>query len=95
LICNRTTVRSLIDELLQRLLSGIVAPLPRFVRGLQTIAREHGPFDVWIGHSMGANAALAARIPQATLLLTRGLGHRRVIGDPEAGRQVAGFLAAA
>jgi len=157
--------------------------LPRFVRGLQTLAREHGPFQVWIGHSMGANAALAAiaqgagarrlvllgalvrpswalrgfaaafglsapatdaylaeierseamtidqveaesnaprvslptllvhdvgdrviplahgealaaRLPQARLLRTRGLGHRRLLGDPEVGRQVAEFVAA-
>jgi pimeloyl-ACP methyl ester carboxylesterase len=39
---------------------GRTSSLPRFVRALEAIDREHGPFDVWIGHSMGANAALTA-----------------------------------
>jgi pimeloyl-ACP methyl ester carboxylesterase len=39
---------------------GRTSSLPRFVRALETIDREHGPFDVWVGHSMGANAALTA-----------------------------------
>jgi pimeloyl-ACP methyl ester carboxylesterase len=163
---------------------GRTASLPRFVRALETIEREHGPFEVWIGHSMGANAALAAvargarvrrlvligalvrprwalrgfarafglsapsaqayldeierseamaidevdaernaarvpaptllvhdiedrvipiehgealagRLPAARLLRTRGLGHRRVLGDDEVGRRVTEFAAAA
>lgn len=40
--------------------SGRSSSLPRFVRALRAIEAAHGPFDVWIGHSMGANAALAA-----------------------------------
>lgn len=39
---------------------GRTSSLPRFVRALEAIDREHGPFDVWVGHSMGANAALTA-----------------------------------
>jgi pimeloyl-ACP methyl ester carboxylesterase len=39
---------------------GRFSSLPRFVRALELVDRAHGPFDVWIGHSMGANAALAA-----------------------------------
>ena len=38
---------------------GRTSSLPRFVRALERVEREHGPFDVWVGHSMGANAALA------------------------------------
>lgn len=50
---------------------GRSASLPRFVRALERIAREHGPFDVWIGHSMGANAALTA--------IARGAFARRLV----------------
>lgn len=50
---------------------GRTASLPRFVRALEKIEREHGPFDAWIGHSMGANAALA--------LLARGARARRLV----------------
>jgi pimeloyl-ACP methyl ester carboxylesterase len=39
---------------------GRVSSLPRFVRGVLEAHRRHGPFDVWIAHSMGAAAALAA-----------------------------------
>jgi pimeloyl-ACP methyl ester carboxylesterase len=39
---------------------GRTSSLPRFVRALEAIDREHGPFDAWVGHSMGANAALTA-----------------------------------
>lgn len=39
---------------------GRVSSLPRFVRGVLEANRRHGPFDVWIGHSMGAAATLAA-----------------------------------
>ena len=39
---------------------GRTSSLPRFVRALEAIDRAHGPFDVWVGHSMGANAALTA-----------------------------------
>lgn len=39
---------------------GRTSSLPRFIRALEAIDREHGPFDVWVGHSMGANAALTA-----------------------------------
>lgn len=50
---------------------GRTSSLPRFVRALERIEREHGPFDVWIGHSMGANAALA--------LLARGARARKLV----------------
>jgi pimeloyl-ACP methyl ester carboxylesterase len=50
---------------------GRASSLPRFVRALERIEREHGPFDVWIGHSMGGNAALA--------LLARGARARRLV----------------
>jgi pimeloyl-ACP methyl ester carboxylesterase len=50
---------------------GRVSSLPRFVRGVLEADRRHGPFDVWIAHSMGAAAALAA--------LARGSRARRVI----------------
>lgn len=50
---------------------GRVSSLPRFVRGVLEANRRHGPFDVWIGHSMGAAATLAA--------LARGIPVRRVI----------------
>jgi pimeloyl-ACP methyl ester carboxylesterase len=50
---------------------GRSASLPRFVRALETIEREHGPFDIWIGHSMGANAALTA--------VARGARARRLV----------------
>jgi pimeloyl-ACP methyl ester carboxylesterase len=48
--------------------------LPRFVRALERIEREHGPFEVWVGHSMGANAALTtvARGAQAQRLVLIG-----------------------
>lgn len=39
---------------------GRTSSLPRFVRALEAVDRAHGPFDVWVGHSMGANAALTA-----------------------------------
>jgi len=39
---------------------GRVSSLPRFVRGVLEAHRRHGPFDVWIAHSMGVAAALAA-----------------------------------
>lgn len=45
--------------------------LPRFVRALERIEREHGPFEVWIGHSMGGNAALT--------LLAGGARARRLV----------------
>jgi pimeloyl-ACP methyl ester carboxylesterase len=45
--------------------------LPRFVRALEKIDREHGPFDVWVGHSMGANAALTT--------IARGARVRRLV----------------
>lgn len=41
---------------------GTSSSLPRFVRALETIEREHGPFDIWVAHSMGANAAIAAMV---------------------------------
>ncbi len=50
---------------------GRTSSLPRFVRALERIDREHGPFDVWIGHSMGGNAALT--------LLARGARARRLV----------------
>src|SRR5262249_40169566 len=50
---------------------GRVSSLPRFVRGVLEADRRHGPFDVWIAHSMGAAATLAA--------LARGVKARRVI----------------
>lgn len=50
---------------------GRTSSLPRFVRALERIEREHGPFDVWIGHSMGGNAALT--------LLARGARARRLV----------------
>jgi pimeloyl-ACP methyl ester carboxylesterase len=54
---------------------GRTASLPRFVRALAALDRAHGPFDIWIGHSMGANAALAvlaagARAQRVVLLGT-------------------------
>ena len=39
---------------------GRTSSLPRFVRALEAIDRAHGPFDAWVAHSMGANAALTA-----------------------------------
>lgn len=39
---------------------GRVSSLPRFVRGVTEADRRHGPFDVWVAHSMGAAAVLAA-----------------------------------
>ncbi|HTT09683.1 MAG TPA: alpha/beta fold hydrolase [Burkholderiaceae bacterium] len=39
---------------------GRVSSLPRFVRGVLEAHRRHGPFDVWIAHSMGVAAVLAA-----------------------------------
>ncbi|HUL65093.1 MAG TPA: alpha/beta fold hydrolase [Burkholderiaceae bacterium] len=39
---------------------GRVSSLPRFVRGVLEADRRHGPFDVWIAHSMGVAASLAA-----------------------------------
>jgi pimeloyl-ACP methyl ester carboxylesterase len=39
---------------------GRVSSLPRFVRGVVEADRRHGPFDIWIAHSMGAAASLAA-----------------------------------
>ncbi|HEU0201692.1 MAG TPA: alpha/beta fold hydrolase [Burkholderiaceae bacterium] len=50
---------------------GRSSSLPRFVRALQEIDRRHGPFEVWIGHSMGAAAVVAA--------LARGARARRVV----------------
>jgi pimeloyl-ACP methyl ester carboxylesterase len=50
---------------------GRVSSLPRFVRGVLEADRRHGPFDVWVGHSMGAAATLAA--------LARGARARRVV----------------
>jgi pimeloyl-ACP methyl ester carboxylesterase len=50
---------------------GRMSSLPRFVRGVLEASRRHGPFDVWIAHSMGAAAALAA--------LARGAHARRLI----------------
>lgn len=39
---------------------GRMSSLPRFVRGVREADRRHGPFDVWVAHSMGAAATLAA-----------------------------------
>src|SRR5262249_10768880 len=39
---------------------GRVSSLPRFVRGVLEANRRHGPFSVWIAHSMGVAASLAA-----------------------------------
>jgi pimeloyl-ACP methyl ester carboxylesterase len=39
---------------------GRVSSLPRFVRGVLEANRRHGPFDIWIAHSMGVAASLAA-----------------------------------
>lgn len=50
---------------------GRESSLPRFVRALERVEREHGPFDAWIGHSMGASAALT--------LLARGASARRLV----------------
>ncbi len=50
---------------------GRISSLPRFVRGVREADRRHGPFDVWVAHSMGAAAALAA--------LARGSRARRVV----------------
>lgn len=50
---------------------GRTSSLPRFVRGVLEADRRHGPFDVWIAHSMGAAAVLAA--------LARGARARRVV----------------
>jgi pimeloyl-ACP methyl ester carboxylesterase len=55
---------------------GRVSSLPRFVRALEQIETLHGPFEVWIGHSMGASAALAAHARGAQarrLVLVAGL----------------------
>jgi pimeloyl-ACP methyl ester carboxylesterase len=45
--------------------------LPRFVRALEAIDRELGPLDVWVGHSMGAAAVVAA--------VARGAHARRLV----------------
>jgi pimeloyl-ACP methyl ester carboxylesterase len=50
---------------------GRVSSLPRFVRGVLEANRRHGPFDVWVAHSMGVAASLAA--------LAGGAHARRVI----------------
>lgn len=50
---------------------GRIGSLPRFVRALEAVERRHGAFDIWIGHSMGANAALAS--------LARGARARRLV----------------
>lgn len=50
---------------------GRTSSLPRFVRGVREADRRHGPFDVWVAHSMGAAAALAA--------LAKGARAKRVI----------------
>jgi pimeloyl-ACP methyl ester carboxylesterase len=50
---------------------GRTSSLPRFVRGLREVDRRHGPFDVWVAHSMGAAATLAA--------LAQGARARRVV----------------
>lgn len=50
---------------------GRMSSLPRFVRGVREADRRHGPFDVWVAHSMGAAAALA--------VLASGSRARRVI----------------
>ena len=55
---------------------GRVSSLPRFVRGVMEANRRHGPFDIWIAHSMGgaaALAALAAGAPARRLILIGGL----------------------
>src|SRR5882672_1747743 len=55
---------------------GRVSSLPRFVRGVAEANRRHGPFDIWIAHSMGvaaALAALAAGAPARRLILIGGL----------------------
>lgn len=51
--------------------SGRSSSLPRFVRALEAIDRELGPFDVWVGHSMGAAAVVAA--------VARGAPARRLV----------------
>lgn len=59
---------------------GRTSSLPRFVRALAAIDREHGPFDAWVGHSMGANAALTAAARGARvgrLVLVAALVHPR------------------
>jgi len=50
---------------------GRVSSLPRFVRGVLEAHRRHGPFDIWIAHSMGVAAVLAA--------LARGAQAKRVV----------------
>jgi len=50
---------------------GHVSSLPRFVRALERIELEHGPFDAWIAHSMGGSAALA--------MLARGVRLKRLV----------------
>jgi pimeloyl-ACP methyl ester carboxylesterase len=50
---------------------GRTSSLPRFVRGVREADRRHGPFDVWVAHSMGAAAVLA--------VLATGSRARRVI----------------
>jgi pimeloyl-ACP methyl ester carboxylesterase len=50
---------------------GRSSSLPHFVRALQEIDRRQGPFDVWMGHSMGAAAVVAA--------LARGARAQRVV----------------
>jgi pimeloyl-ACP methyl ester carboxylesterase len=50
---------------------GRMSSLPRFVRGVREADGRHGAFDVWVAHSMGAAAVLAA--------LASGSHARRVI----------------
>lgn len=64
---------------------GRFSSLPRFVRALKAIDRELGPFDVWIGHSLGAAAMVAAVARGARahrLVLVNGLvAPARVLSD--------------
>lgn len=50
--------------------AGRRSSLARFVRALRETIRRHGPFDLWVAHSMGVAAALA--------VLARGASARRV-----------------
>lgn len=50
--------------------AGRRSSLARFVRALRETTRRHGPFDLWIAHSMGVAAALA--------VLASGVPARRV-----------------
>jgi len=50
---------------------GRISSLPRFVRGVLEADRRHGPFDLWVAHSMGGAAVLAA--------LARGVQARKVV----------------